>query len=87
VHLWDATTGTLIARLAPEQTGVSARAVFHPDGHTVVIATSDVAVYRWDTSVEAAIDAACAAAERNIAANERRLAFPERPHRQTSPPN
>jgi DNA-binding SARP family transcriptional activator/WD40 repeat protein len=85
VQLWDATTGTPIARLRPGQPGVTASAVFHPDGHTVIIATADGAVYHWDTRVERTIETACAAAGRNMTQTEWRQAFPDRPYRETCP--
>jgi WD40 repeat protein len=85
VQLWDATTGTLRARLLLRRPGVSASAVFLPDGHTVSIATADGAVYEWDTRVERAIEVACAAAGRNMTQTEWREAFPERPYRETCP--
>ena len=87
VQLWDATAGTRIARLRPGQPGVTASAVFHPDGHTVIIATADGAVYHWDTRVERAIEVACAAAGRNMTQTEWREAFPDRPYRETCPAN
>jgi WD40 repeat protein len=83
VHLWDATTGTPLARLAPRP-GFGARAGF-ADEHTVVVATNDGGVYRWDTSLEAAIDAACKVAGRNMTPAEWREVFPDRPHRETCP--
>ena len=64
---------------------MSASAVFHPDGHTVVIATADGAVFRWDTRVERPSSAACAAAGRNMTPTEWREAFPDRPYRETCP--
>jgi WD40 repeat protein len=85
VQLWDATTGTQIARLLPGRPGVSASAVIHPDGHTVVIATADGAVFHWDTRVELAIEVACTAAGRNMTQTEWREAFPDRPYRETCP--
>lgn len=87
VQLWDPDTGTQVARIEPGRPGFSASAVFHPDGHTVVVATSDGGVYLWDTSVEAAIAAACAETGRNMNLTEWREAFPDRPYRETCPAN
>jgi WD40 repeat protein len=82
VSLWDGRTGGLMGRARiPEVTPASVE--FMPDDRTVTIATYTSAIYHWDTSVEAALDHACALAARNLTPDEWETFFPGLPYRET----
>ena len=51
-----------------------------------MIATYTDGVYVWDTSVEAALDHACALAARNFTAGESATFFPGQPYQETCTP-
>jgi WD40 repeat protein len=85
VKLFDGATGELLAQLVPGHPGVTASAVFQPDGHTVLVATGEGDLYRWDTRLERAVEFACTLAGRQLTPAEWAEAFPERPYRQTCP--
>ncbi len=63
----------------PDQRGLQS------DGHTLLIATYDDAIYRWDTRVEHAIAFACQAAGRDLTEQEWQANFTGRPYRTTCP--
>jgi WD40 repeat protein len=84
--LWDGSTGELIGKARIPETTI-ASVEFLPDGHTVIIATYTDGVYLWDTSVEAALDRACAGAARNLTADEWATFFPGQPYQETCTPD
>ena len=83
--LWDGRTGELVGTARIPEVASSA-VEFLPDGHTVMIATYTDGVYLWDTSVEAALDHACALAARNFTADEWATFFPGQPYQETCTP-
>ena len=83
--LWDGSTGELVGTAKIPEVA-SAPVEFLPDGHTVTIATYTDGVYLWDTSVEAALDHACALAARNFTADEWATFFPGQPSQETCTP-
>ena len=58
---------------------------FMPDGHTLIVATTDHEVFTWDTRLETWVERACAIAGRNLTTQEWRHAFGDRPYRHTCP--
>ena len=65
VNLYDGSTVVLLGSVVvPNRTTVTAD--FRPDGHTVVIASYDDAIYTWDTRIEHTIDYACRTAGRDL---------------------
>jgi hypothetical protein len=55
------------------------------DGHRIIVATQDGAVYTWDTSVDQWIDYACQVAGRNLSEDEWHTTFRDRTYRRTCP--
>jgi WD40 repeat protein len=85
VVLWDASTVTPVATLAPHEVQSRAVVAFLDDGHTLMITRSDGTAYTWDTNVEHWIDYACRLAGRNLTDTEWRNAFGDRLYRETCP--
>jgi hypothetical protein len=85
VGLWDGLTGDLLGTMLPGQANMPVSVSFLPDGHTVLMAAMDEAVYTWDTRVASWIAHACATAGRNLSRDEWRDAFGDRPYRRTCP--
>ena len=84
VNLYDGSTGAPLGSVVvPNRTTVTAD--FRPDGHTVVIASYDDAIYTWDTRIEHTIDYACRTAGRDLTAEEWHENFAGRPYRKTCP--
>lgn len=85
VSLWDGRTGGLMGRAQiPEITPVSVE--FMPDDRTLTIATYTSGIYRWDTSVEAALDHACILAARNLTKDEWETFYPGEAYHRTCTP-
>ena len=78
VALWDGKTGALLGSVVTSP-NVTTAAGFAPDGHTVVIASTDGTLARWDTQVEQWISAACAIAGRSLTRAEWAAILPDRP--------
>jgi WD40 repeat protein len=85
VILWDATTVTPLATLAPQESQSRTAVTFLDDGYTLMITRADGAAYTWDTRVERWIEYACGVAGRNLTDSEWRNAFGDRPYRETCP--
>jgi len=85
VSLWDGKTGAQLATVLPGRPEVPAVVEFLPDGHTLMVATRDGGVYRWDTGIEHWIDSACTVAGRNLTPDEWRDALGDRPYSETCP--
>ena len=83
VSLWDGGTGERIATVLPGNPGSWAVANFLPDGHTLIVATTDHQVFTWDTRPESWVERACNIAGRNLTPDEWRGAFGDRPYRRT----
>ena len=84
VSLWDARTGALLSstRLpGPERVAVAG---FRPDG-TLSVASFTGEAYHWDPSLGHAIAFACAAAGRDLTAQEWHDELPDRPPRSVCP--
>ena len=79
VALWDGKTGALLGSVVASP-NVATAAGFARDGHTVVIASTDGTVARWDTDVEQWISAACGLAGRGLTAAEWAAVLPDRPY-------
>ena len=60
-------------------------ATFLPDGHTLIVATTDYEVFTFDTRLETWIDRACAIAGRDLTTTEWEQAFGDRPYHETCP--
>ena len=58
---------------------------FLPDGHTLLISTTEGFVSTWDTRPESWVDFACAVAGRNLTKDEWGQAFGTRPYHETCP--
>ena len=54
-----------------------------PDGHSMMISSSDGSVSLWDTTTTHSIDVACRIAGRNLTQDEWRDALGARPYRET----
>jgi DNA-binding SARP family transcriptional activator/WD40 repeat protein len=82
VALWDATTGFLLRAV-----GVDARTSggFDRDGSSIVLAAPTATVYRWDPDPDAAIEAACRIAGRDMTEQEWHDYLPERPFESVCP--
>ena len=63
----------------------STTATFLPDGHTVLVATTDNEVFTLDTRLEKWVERACPIAGRDLTTDEWRQAFGDRPYHQTCP--
>jgi WD40 repeat protein len=86
VRLWDGRTGASREGIAPGRVDVPAAAVFLEGTHTLIMATANGTVLRWDTRVESWIRHACQLARRNLTTEEWRGIFgDETPYRQTCP--
>jgi WD40 repeat protein/DNA-binding SARP family transcriptional activator len=85
VGLWDGRTGALLGTMLPGRPNTPVTVEFRPDGHTLLISSVDGAVYTWDTRPQHWVDHACAVAGRNLAQDEWRDAFGDRPYRRTCP--
>ncbi|WP_405066683.1 winged helix-turn-helix domain-containing protein [Kribbella sp. NBC_01510] len=84
VNLYDGSTGAPLGSVVvPNRTTVTAD--FRPDGHTVVIASYDDAIYTWDTRLEHTIEYACRTAGRDLTVEEWHENFAGRPYRKTCP--
>jgi WD40 repeat protein len=86
VRLWDGRTGAPREGIAPGRVDVPAAAVFLDGTRTLIMATANGTVLRWDTRVESWIRHACHVARRNLTPEEWRGIFgDERQYRQTCP--
>ena len=87
VSLWDATTLELMGTVHPPRhgTAVPSGAQFIGDTHDVAIASYDGTVYRWDTSLERALDFACQMAGRDLTEQEWAQVLPTQPYRSVCP--
>ena len=84
ISLVDGTTGELLGTaVLPERTLASAG--FMHDDETVLVASYQQSIYRWDTRPERAREFACAIAGRNLTPAEWRENFPDRPYEETCP--
>jgi WD40 repeat protein len=83
VGLWDRETGTLLGTVGPGPTDEPVTTEFLSDGHTLLIASYDEALYTWDTRPEHWIEFACDVAGRNFTPDEWRDAFGDRPYRES----
>jgi WD40 repeat protein len=84
IVLIDGETMDLLGSVViPSRTLTSAS--FEPDGYTVLIASQDDGIYRWDTRLEHAIEHACRAAGRDLTSEEWRENFGNRPFQKTCP--
>jgi WD40 repeat protein len=84
IVLIDGETMDLLGSVViPSRTITSAS--FEPDGYTVLIASQDDGIYRWDTRLEHAIEHACRAAGRDLTSEEWRENFGNRPFQKTCP--
>jgi WD40 repeat protein/DNA-binding SARP family transcriptional activator len=81
--LWDGTTGDQLATLVPVHPNVSAAVEFQADGHTLLIASHDGALYTFDTRLESWIDRACTVVPRNLTEHEWTEAIGDRPYHET----
>ena len=55
-------------------------AEFQPDGHTILIASLEDGIYRWDTRLSRAVTHACQAAGRELTPEELQDNFGNRPY-------
>jgi WD40 repeat protein len=87
VSLWDATTLDLMGTVYPPHRGnpVPSGAQFIRDTHSVVIASHDGRVYRWETDVDRALDFACRMAGRDLTREEWQQFLPAQPYRSVCP--
>jgi WD40 repeat protein len=85
VGIWVGQAGQPLGLAEHAAQPVTSAVAFLADGHTVLIASDDGAVYTFDTRVESWIARACAIAERDLTADEWRVAFGDRPLRETCP--
>ena len=86
VRLWDGRTGAPRESIAPGRVDVPSAAVFLEGTHTLIMATGNGTVLRWDTRVDSWVRHACQLARRNLTADEWRGIFgTETPYRQTCP--
>ena len=69
--VWDGHTGEPLGGIAAARPGVRTHPAFLPDGHTVVIVSSDGAVHTWDARPRAWIAHACRIAGRDLTPEER----------------
>jgi WD40 repeat protein len=84
IGLIDGQTVALLGSVViPSRTLTSAS--FEPDGYTVLIASQDDGIYRWDTRLGQAIGRACRAAGRDLTAEEWRENFGNRSFQKTCP--
>jgi len=84
VSLVDGRTGELLgSAVLPEQTLASAS--FMHDDRTVLVASYQQSIYRWDTRPERARSFACAIAGRNLTHAEWAENFTNRPYEKTCP--
>jgi hypothetical protein len=77
VALWDAETGTLLRSLGVEDRTVGG---FEQDGPTLVLASPQATVSRWDPQPEAAVAAACRIVGRDLTEEEWSTYLPDREH-------
>jgi WD40 repeat protein len=80
VALWNGRTGALLGSVDVADPDVATAAGFASDGHTVIIATTDGTLARWDTDVEHWISTACTIAGRSLTAAEWASILPDRPY-------
>jgi DNA-binding SARP family transcriptional activator/WD40 repeat protein len=85
VGLWGGRDGRALGTAEHAGRPVDSAVAFLADGHSVLIASDDGAVYTFDTRVEAWIAHACTIAGRDLTAEEWRAAFGNRPLRETCP--
>jgi WD40 repeat protein len=85
VGLWDGDVGLPLGYVPSSAGDRRAAARFLPDGHTLLIASTDGGVVAWDNRIEHWIDHACNVAGRSLTADEWRDAFDDRPYRETCP--
>ena len=85
IGLWDGRTGDRLGMVSVGDADSWTIANFQPDGHTLLIGTSDARVFTWDTRVETWVERACDIAGRNLTVDEWRDAFGDRPYRRTCP--
>ena len=84
VVVWEGATGRLDSRVVAPESFVTAG--FGADTDSVLISPAwGGPVYRWDTSVETALDFACEAAGRDFTDEEWRQQFGDRPYEETCP--
>jgi WD40 repeat protein len=76
VALWDSGSGTLLRSLGVEDGTVGG---FDQDGSTLVLASTQARVSQWDPRPEAALQAACRVAGRDLTKAEWRTYLPDRP--------
>jgi WD40 repeat protein/DNA-binding SARP family transcriptional activator len=84
VELWDGRTGELVSTAQVPGKERTAIPGFRPDG-TLTVASFTGRVYRWDPSLEDAIDAACRAAGRDITQSEWARILPGQTYRSLCP--
>ena len=85
VILWDGRTGEPLVEVPLGKPGSTTIATFLPDGHTLIVATTDYEVFTIDTRLETWIDRACAIAGRDLTTTEWEQAFGDRPYHETCP--
>ena len=85
VRLWDGRTGAARTALDPTPKEDPAFAVFTPDAGSVLIATPDGSVARWDLGAATWIDRACVLAGRNLTEPEWTELIGDRPYRTVCP--
>ena len=83
VILWDGRTGEPLVAVPLGKPGSTTTATFLPDGHTLLVATTDYEVFTLDTRLETWVERACAIAGRNLTTDEWRQAFGDRPYHET----
>jgi WD40 repeat protein len=84
IALLDGRTGELLASAALPATEGYAVSNFAPDG-TIVVATFNGNIFRWDPSSTHALDFACSITGRGLSSEEWTEVFPGRGWRQTCP--
>jgi WD40 repeat protein len=86
VRLWDGRTGAPRESITLGRVDVPSAAVFLDGTHTLIMATAQGTVLRWDTHVESWVRHACQLTRRNLTPEEWRGIFgDETPYRQTCP--
>jgi len=71
VTVWDGHTGEPLGAIALAPPGVRTHPTFLPDGHTVLIVSSDGATYTWDARPAEWIAQACRIVGRDLTPAER----------------
>ena len=79
-HLWDGSTGEPLGDVA---FGGDASPLFLSDSRTVLIPSYDGAVYKWDISVDHALEVACRVGGGGLSRQEWSPVLPEQPFEET----